>query len=148
MIEDNKGNLWIIAENALACFHPDKETFEHYDKKYLQQDLYFTEAAPVQDQHHQLLLGTDIGILRIFPEQLQKSSYVPPIVFTGLKIQGASQDLDIDDLKELKLKPVLIIFCSHLSFYVKGERFTTTCIHPALWLVNVPSVQRLLLNYY
>lgn len=46
-----------------------------------------------------------IGILRIFPEQLQKSSYVPPIVFTGLKIQGASQDLDIDDLKELKLKP-------------------------------------------
>lgn len=38
MIEDNKGNLWIIAENALACFHPDKETFEHYDKKYLQQD--------------------------------------------------------------------------------------------------------------
>ena len=105
MIEDNKGNLWIIAENALACFHPDKETFEHYDKKYLQQDLYFTEAAPVQSQHHQLLLGTDIGILRIFPEQLQKSSYVPPIVFTGLKIQGASQDLDIDDLKELKLKP-------------------------------------------
>lgn len=72
MIEDNKGNLWIIAENALACFHPDKETFEHYDKKYLQQDLYFTEAAPVQSQHHQLLLGTDIGILRIFPEQLQK----------------------------------------------------------------------------
>ena len=105
MIEDNKGNLWIIAENALACFHPDKETFEHYDKKYLQQDLYFTEAAPVQSQHHQLLLGTDIGILRIFPEQLQKSSYVPPIVFTGLKIQGTSQDLDIDDLKELKLKP-------------------------------------------
>ena len=72
MIEDNKGNLWIIAENALACFHPEKETFEHYDKKYLQQDLYFTEAAPVQNQHHQLLLGTDIGILRIFPEQLQK----------------------------------------------------------------------------
>ena len=59
----------------------------------------------MQSQHHQLLLGTDIGILRIFPEQLQKSSYVPPIVFTGLKIQGASQDLDIDDLKELKLKP-------------------------------------------
>lgn len=105
MIEDNKGHLWIISENALACFDPLTETFEYYDKKYLQQDLYFTEAAPVLNESHQLLLGTDIGVLKVYPEQLRKSTYVPPIVFTGLKIQGTSQDLDIDDLEELKLKP-------------------------------------------
>ena len=32
-------------------------------------------------------------------------NYAPPIVFTGFKIQGTSQDLDINDLEELRLKP-------------------------------------------
>ena len=105
MIEDNQKNLWVISENALSCFNPEKDTFEYYDKKYLQKELYFTEAAPIQNGQHQLLLGTDIGVLKITPEQLKKSTYTPPIVFTDLKIQGTSQDLDIDDLEELKLKP-------------------------------------------
>ena len=77
---------------------------DYYDKKYMQQELYFTEAAPVLE-NNQLLLGTDIGILKISPEHLQKSNYAPPIVFTGFKIQGTSQDLDINDLEELRLKP-------------------------------------------
>ncbi len=85
-------------------FQSGKETFEYYDKKYMQQELYFTEAAPVLE-NNQLLLGTDIGILKISPEHLQKSNYAPPIVFTGFKIQGTSQDLDINDLEELRLKP-------------------------------------------
>ena len=104
MIEDKEGSLWVISENALTRFNPEKETFEYYDKKYMQQELYFTEAAPVL-KNNQLLLGTDIGILKISPEHLQKSNYAPPIVFTGFKIQGTSQDLDINDLEELRLKP-------------------------------------------
>ena len=104
MIEDKEGSLWVISENALTRFNPEKETFEYYDKKYMQQELYFTEAAPVLE-NNQLLLGTDIGILKISPEHLQKSNYTPPIVFTGFKIQGTSQDLDINDLEELRLKP-------------------------------------------
>ena len=104
MIEDKEGSLWVISENALTRFNPEKETFEYYDKKYMQQELYFTEAAPVLE-NNQLLLGTDIGILKISPEHLQKSSYAPPIVFTGFKIQGTSQNLDINDLEELRLKP-------------------------------------------
>ena len=105
MIEGNDSSLWVVSENALTRFDPEKETFEYYDKKYTRQELYFTEAAPVQDQNHQLMLGTDIGILRIIPEHLKKSKYAPPIVFTGFKIQGASQDLHINDLDELRLKP-------------------------------------------
>ena len=104
MIDDKEGSLWVISENALTRFNPEKETFEYYDKKYMQQELYFTEAAPVLE-NNQLLLGTDIGILKISPEHLQKSCYAPPIVFTGFKIQGTSQNLDINDLKELRLKP-------------------------------------------
>ena len=71
----------------------------------MQQELYFTEAAPVLE-NNQLLLGTDIGILKISPEHLQKSNYAPPIVFTGFKIQWKPPRIyDINDLEELRLKP-------------------------------------------
>ena len=36
---------------------------------------------------------------------MRKSSYVPPIVFTGLKIQGHLTDHSIDNLEELELEP-------------------------------------------
>lgn len=36
---------------------------------------------------------------------MKKSSYVPPIVFTGLKIQGSQLHVALDDIKELELNP-------------------------------------------
>ena len=120
MIEDKEGSLWVISENALTRFNPEKETFEYYDKKYMQQELYFTEAAPVLE-NNQLLLGTDIGILKISPEHLQKSNYAPPIVFTGFKIQGTSQDLDINDLEELKPSERNVTFQFAALDYVAPE---------------------------
>ena len=56
MIEDKEGSLWVISENALTRFNPEKETFEYYDKKYMQQELYFTEAAPVLENNQLLSL--------------------------------------------------------------------------------------------
>ena len=104
MIEDHQNNLWIISENTIAKFAPESGTFDHYNEKYLQKEIYFSEASPVIMQD-QLILGTDAGLLRINPKLLSKSAYSPPIVFTGLKIQGTKLNIDIDDLKELSLKP-------------------------------------------
>ncbi len=104
MIEDQQKNLWIISENTLAKFDPENGTFEHYNEKHLQKEIYFSEASPAILQN-QLILGTDAGILKINPAAFSKSSYTPPIVFTSLKIQGVQQQLDLDDLEELKLKP-------------------------------------------
>lgn len=104
MIEDQQNKLWVISENTLARFDPDSGTFDNYDEKFLQKQLYFSEAIPVKLQD-QLMLGTEAGILKMTPASLNKSTYVPPIAFTGLRIQGTQQNLDIDDLRELKLKP-------------------------------------------
>lgn len=104
MIEDQQKNLWVISENTLAKFNPENGTFEHYNEKHLQKEIYFSEASPAILQN-QLILGTDAGILKINPAAFSKSSYTPPIVFTSLKIQGVQQQLDLDDLEELKLKP-------------------------------------------
>lgn len=104
MIEDQEKNLWVISENTLAKFNPENGTFEHYDEKHLQKEIYFSEASPAILQN-QLILGTDAGVLEINPAAFSKSTYTPPIVFTGLKIQGIQQHLDIDDLEVLKLRP-------------------------------------------
>ncbi len=104
MIEDQEKNLWVISENILAKFNPENGTFEHYDEKHLQKEIYFSEASPAILQN-QLILGTDAGVLEINPAAFSKSTYTPPIVFTGLKIQGIQQHLDIDDLEVLTLRP-------------------------------------------
>ena len=90
MIEDQQKNLWVISENTLAKFDPENGTFEHYNEKHLQKEIYFSEASPAIIRN-QLILGTDAGILKINPAAFSKSSYTPPIVFTSLKIQGVQQ---------------------------------------------------------
>lgn len=104
MIEDRQHNLWVVSENTLSRFDPEHGTFDYYDEKYLQKEIYFSEAAPIA-WHNQLIIGTESGIARVFPDLFKKSSYVPPIVFTGLRIQGVPQKLPINELKELELKP-------------------------------------------
>lgn len=103
MIEDSKKNLWIVSENALSKFNSQTESFENYDTKFLRQKLNFTEAIPIINASQELIFGTDIGFLEIVPEQMKKSNYVPPIVFTSLRINGKKLDVTIDDLKEIDL---------------------------------------------
>jgi len=104
MIEDCQKKLWIISENALTKFNPQNGSFDNYDGKYLQKETFFSEAIPVLLQD-QLILGTEDGILHIDPTSLNKSTYTPSIAFTGLRIQGIQQNLNVDDLKVLKLGP-------------------------------------------
>ncbi len=105
MIEDTQNQLWVVSEIALSKFNPAKETFENYELSSIYQEFNFSEAIPVINARNQIVLGTDKGFLEVSPEKMHKSGYVPPIVFTGLKIQGHSTDYSIDNLKELKLEP-------------------------------------------
>lgn len=105
MIEDAQNQLWVVSEIALSKFNPAKETFENYELSSIYQEFNFSEALPIINARNQIVLGTDKGFLEVSPEKMQKSGYVPPIVFTGLKIQGHRTDHSIDNLKELELEP-------------------------------------------
>lgn len=105
MIEDTQNQLWVVSEIALSKFNPVKETFENYELSSIYQEFNFSEAIPVINARNQIVLGTDKGFLEVSPEKMHKSGYVPPIVFTGLNIQGHSTDYSIDNLKELELEP-------------------------------------------
>ena len=105
MQEDQQGNLWILSENAISKFDAQRKTFENYGLNSLHQEFSFSEAAPVINARNQIVFGTDKGFIEISSKEMQKSSYVPPIVFTGLKVQGQSSVIAIDDLEELRLTP-------------------------------------------
>ncbi|MBG9218213.1 hybrid sensor histidine kinase/response regulator transcription factor [Bacteroides ovatus] len=105
MIEDTQNQLWVVSEIALSKFDPAKETFENYELSSIYQEFNFSEALPIINARNQIILGTDKGFLEVSPEKMRKSSYVPPIVFTGLKIQGHLTDHSIDNLEELELEP-------------------------------------------
>ncbi len=105
MIEDEAGQIWVVSENALSKFDARQETFDNYDKTFLRYDFSFTEAIPTFNAQKQLIFGTDMGFLEIEPEKLKKNDYIPPIVFTDLKIHGIQSSEPIDDLERLSLQP-------------------------------------------
>ncbi len=123
MIEDETGQIWVVSENALSKFDPQKETFDNYDKTFLRYDFSFTEAIPMFNASKQLVFGTDMGMLEIVPEKLRKSDFIPPIVFTDLKIHGIQSQEPVDDLKVLSLKPSqrnITVYFSALD-YIRTE---------------------------
>lgn len=102
MMQDEEGDLWIIAENSLARFDPKNSSFENYQKKHLHQEAYFCETEPIR-WNNKLILGTNGGYMEIDPFLLKMNENVPPVILTELHIQGYKQN--VDEIKELYLDP-------------------------------------------
>lgn len=105
MAEDQSGHLWIVSENALTRFDPLTEQFENYNQQFLPNNVYFSEAIPCETASGSIVFGSDHGIVGILPKDIRKSNYIPPIVFTDVKIQNSDLYTDIDGLKKLTLSP-------------------------------------------
>lgn len=84
--EDFKGDLWISTENGLSKFNPSKESFENYDDSSFDFKVRFNEAASAELDNGELVFGTSNGVMRFAPGSVQKSSYVPNIIFSRLML--------------------------------------------------------------
>ena len=108
--EDMKGQLWISTENGLSRFIPESESFENFQEKHSRFSLRFSEAASTYSINGNMLFGTNHGILYFNPDSIQKSVYVPPIVFSQLLLAnevvkpGSKPILErtVDDMDELR----------------------------------------------
>ena len=85
--EDKKGYLWISFENSICKFDPKKHQFENYDRFNLHTYLPITEVPSVLDNDDKMYIGTYEGTLQLDLKKLQKSSFIPPIVFTKADIR-------------------------------------------------------------
>lgn len=84
--EDKEGNLWISAENGLSKFYPETEQFENYTEQDLGKKMRFEEATSLCTSDQQILFGTTNGVLCFNPSNIRSYEYLPPVVFTGLKV--------------------------------------------------------------
>ncbi|WP_455585574.1 two-component regulator propeller domain-containing protein [Bacteroides sp.] len=121
--EDKKQNLWISTENGISKFIPGEERFENYDDRSITFRVRFSEAASTMTSKGSLLFGASNGIFIFNPDSINKSSFVPPVVFSKLVI--ANQDIvpgensvlkvGLDDTKELVLSHKENIFAIHYA---------------------------------
>ena len=105
MVKGQAGDLWVVSENGLTKFDPVHETFENYDRQFLPENVYFSEAIPGVLATGQIVFGTNHGILEIIPDEIRKSDYVPLIVFTNMRIHGSDSYPDIDNQEKIVLSP-------------------------------------------
>ncbi len=87
VIEDKKGYIWVVSVNAFSRLNPATGHFDYFNKENLHIPLVMSEATPLVDTGGNLLFGTTNGALRILTDRIQHSTFVPPIVFTGISIQ-------------------------------------------------------------
>lgn len=88
MQEDPAGNLWICTENGISKFFTATGQFENYDRKSLNFQTRFNEAAVVERYNKQFMFGTADGLLMFHPDSIHKNDYVPDMVFTRLQVKG------------------------------------------------------------
>jgi signal transduction histidine kinase/DNA-binding response OmpR family regulator/ligand-binding sensor domain-containing protein len=88
MQEDGNKNLWICTENGISRFSMLTGQFENYDRKILNFQTRFNEAAVVRRYNNRFLFGASDGLLSFIPDSVRKNDYVPAIVFTRLQVRG------------------------------------------------------------
>jgi len=89
LFEDDRGFLWIVCEDGVTRFDRESGHFEQFNRDYLMQDHYFAEAISARTTGGAYALGSEVGMMLFSPERMNKSDYVPPMVFTDIEVQGA-----------------------------------------------------------
>ncbi|MBC6950024.1 response regulator [candidate division KSB1 bacterium] len=86
--EDSHGNLWISSARGLSKYNPDRGTFHHYFKEDGLQDNEFRYWTHHKSHSGEVFFGGQYGFNAFYPDSIKDSDYVPPIVFTDLRINN------------------------------------------------------------
>jgi signal transduction histidine kinase/ligand-binding sensor domain-containing protein/CheY-like chemotaxis protein/AraC-like DNA-binding protein len=105
VIEDKEGFIWIASVDALSRYNPATGHFDHFNKGNHNMPLVMSEASPIVDDAGNLIFGAMNGALCIYTKQIRHSTFIPPIVFTGISVQSknAQNERKIPDTEILEL---------------------------------------------
>ncbi len=105
ILEDQLGNLWLSTNVGISQFDPVKETFKNFDVSDGLQSNEFNAGAYLLDREGMMFFGGINGLTSFLPEDIRDTTYMPPVIFTGLKQSGEDllQEKSIDDIGEVIL---------------------------------------------
>ncbi len=105
ILEDSEHHLWLSTNKGLARFDPESKGVEVFNMADGLPSNEFNTAACFKSPSGEMYFGSTNGLVSFFPESLQRSTFVPPVIFTSFKLLNRDIELkrSISQLKELKL---------------------------------------------
>ena len=102
---DGHDHLLMTSSNMLFGYDLHTGLCTAFDASFFAHDYRFSEVQPLWLGDGRWLIGSmeDCFILRT--GQMHRSDFCPPIILTGISIQGGLSDLAVNDLDTLMLRP-------------------------------------------
>jgi len=88
IMEDDQGYIWVSTEKGISRFNLQTERFENFSFSTEWQAGLFNEASGWKMKNGELMFGSYAGILIFNPSEIKYDTYTPPVVITGLKVNG------------------------------------------------------------
>ena len=90
IIEDDQGFIWVSTEggSGISKLNPETGRFENFSISNLKRAGLFNEEARWKMKNGNLMFGSYSGVFIFNPSEIKSDTYTPPVVITGLKING------------------------------------------------------------
>ena len=88
ILEDDYGNLWLSSKSGIAKMDREQESFTSYGYADGLSHLEFNFNAYAKSRNGELLFGGVNGITLFHPDTITSNHFVPPLVFTYLKVNN------------------------------------------------------------
>ncbi|MCM5528311.1 hybrid sensor histidine kinase/response regulator transcription factor [Parasegetibacter sp. NRK P23] len=88
ILEDGSGKLWIGTNKGLSSLDPDRNIVRNYTFRNGLQRSSFNRGAGIIASTGELYFGGVEGFNHFFPDKLRHNANVPPVTFTGLKVDN------------------------------------------------------------
>lgn len=148
LTEDKAGNLWIVSEASLCCLNPQTGLSTNYMKTFFTGGFIFTEVHPICLASGRLIFGTTQGTLAFNPSQVEKSHFIPRIVFDcpsviNLKPEDKSISIEFAALDYNKNEDILYAYklegVDKKWLYTKDNRINYANIPAGTFRLHVKS---------
>jgi len=93
--QDEMGKLWLSTNNGLSKFDRENTVFTNYNYSNGLQNLQFNYNAHYRAKSGELLFGGNNGFTLFEPAEIISDSFIPPLVFTDLRVYN--QKVDVGD---------------------------------------------------
>jgi ligand-binding sensor domain-containing protein len=111
IVEDDHGNLWVLANRGLAIFNenlPPGQRFKHFDRNdgVDNASIYSPYTTPLlKSQRSEIYWSGTNGLHRFYPKNQNRSSQAPPIRLTEFRLFNEAVKLDtaIAEIKTIHL---------------------------------------------
>lgn len=103
ILEDNSANLWLATNKGISLFNPETKQFKNYNLSDGLAALEVNGSFCFKDHFGKMYFGAKKGFITFYPEEIEDHKYVPPVVFTELKVMNTEV---LPDKKGMLTKPI------------------------------------------